>query len=482
MNRHRTATRALLGFAVAASGCAHAGAGAQQAGPGPAWRELRTAHVSLATDLDPARARETILQLEFVRTALAKILGAELPSRPLDVVAFSRASDYAPFQPNADALAHFYADSDGEERVVMWAYLDQARRIIVSHELAHHVAYHAVPRQPQWFAEGLASFLASDSEVLPSWVYTAGTAPHEGYLEMWYRRPVKAEEVLAWSGSQAKSAPLYVRSWVLVHFLSHRRPDGFRALQKRLAAGEHPRQAWNRAFPEWSLDVPGATDALDRELTRYQTSPPSDELNVQVEPETHVTERMLSPAEVRDLRLGLRRFNGSAGLDEEVAAALAADPAHVRALMIRAERTPAEATALARRAVEAHPESALAWAFLGRSGLPPGDHAARAEAFRKALDRTPDDPAHALDLAAELIALARPSEALPLIEEAERAVPFTPTAPYYRAWALAGLGRCAEASASVRRAQGLAHEDSPISEAEVSRIQGACAGSTGQGR
>ena len=54
--------------------------------------------------------------------------------------------------------------------------------------------------------------------------------------------------------------------------------------------------------------------------------------------------------------------------------------------MLRAQRAPAEAPALARRALQAHPEQGLAWALWGGArGSSP--HVGRAEAFRKALEQ-----------------------------------------------------------------------------------------------
>jgi tetratricopeptide (TPR) repeat protein len=475
---------ALLASLLLACACVHSGVGGPAgerpgaSGPAATWRQLRSAHIVLSTDLDSARARETILQLEFVRGALVSILGAELPARPLEVVAFAQPADYQPFQPAPDAFAHYSFDGDGEERVVMWAYLDQARRVILSHEMAHYVSYHAVPRQPPWFAEGLAQYLASGSEFQPSFVYTAGVAPHAGHLELWHRNPVTIREVLGWDGKAAKPAALYVRSWVLVHYLANRRPDGFRALRTRLAGGAAPPLTWDQAFPGWSLDLSGADARLDQALSTYQLSPASAELNVQVKVDPRVSERTLTAAEARDVRLGLNRRGDHAALEPEVEAALAADPGDVRALMSRGERTPGEAAALAHRAVEAHPESPLAWAFLGRSGFPPGDHAGRAEALRRAVALDPEHPARAMELSRELLALGRSAEALGLAERAGRAAPFSPNAPYLAAWALAGLGRCTEASASVERAASLARaveeRDFPP-EAELARMQRTCA-------
>ncbi len=191
-----------------------------------------------------------------------------------------------------------------------------------------------------------------------------------------------------------------------------------------------------------------------------------------------MSERTLTAAEAHDVRLGLYRPGDPAAVEPEVEAALAADPGDVRALVFRGERTPAEAAALARRAVEAHPESPLAWAFLARSGFPPGDHAGRVDALRKAVALDPEHPVRELELSRELLALGRYSEALGLAERAGRAAPFSPNAPYLAAWSLAGLGRCAEASASAERAASLAsaleERDFP-SGAELARMQRTCA-------
>jgi hypothetical protein len=49
---------------------------------------------------------------------------------------------------------------------------------------------------------------------------------------------------------------------VVVHYLANRHPDALREFGKRLADFEDPGVAWNAPFPEWSLDKPGATEAI----------------------------------------------------------------------------------------------------------------------------------------------------------------------------------------------------------------------------
>lgn len=59
----------------------------------------------------------------------------------------------------------------------------------------------------------------------------------------------------------------YAASWLLVHYLMNQRHEDFKSFQRRLARMEEPQAAWNATFPEWSLQTPGSTLALEARAT-----------------------------------------------------------------------------------------------------------------------------------------------------------------------------------------------------------------------
>jgi cytochrome c-type biogenesis protein CcmH/NrfG len=225
---------------------------------------------------------------------------------------------------------------------------------------------------------------------------------------------------------------------------------------------EKPRAAWNAVFPEWSLDVPGATEALDAELRHYASGGRYAYRKLEVSVEVSVEESALSPPAVHTLRLDLARRWPRARLQEEIDEALGEDPGHVRALEALAELDAAEAAALARRAVAAHPEDPRAWSFLGRRLARSGPDAPEREAaLRKALALAPERLEGSLDLAQELLAQGRAAEAELLAMEAVRRAPWSSGAFLLLGSALALQRRCGDAAAAVQVALALLGERAP---------------------
>jgi len=124
---------------------------------GRAWHELESAHFVLRTDLDPARAVETLELLEQLLHAYL-VVGWNAKGWPkrLSIVILRNPDDVHHFLPRYDGV---YVSQRPWPRLALspWRYGPDGLST-VKHELTHHIAYAAIPNQPPWFAEGTASF------------------------------------------------------------------------------------------------------------------------------------------------------------------------------------------------------------------------------------------------------------------------------------------------------------------------------------
>lgn len=457
---------ALLALLVALSACAHGGGDrfACPARGGPPWRELATPRFLLRTDLDRDAARALSRDLEatwaVVRAALphAPPLPAPAAAAPgprIRVVAFRSRAAYDLFAPPR-VEAHYFVDPFGAPTLVTSGALGPAQRMILAHELTHHLARAVFARQPHWHFEGLATYMETVG-------FTGrGRVPSVGGVA-WHRLadltpyPGGIAEVLA-PGARVDTPRKYALSWALVHFLVHEEAARFAAYEDRLAEGRDPALAWLEIFPEWDPGVPGDMERLDLVLRRYLLHPERHARPVRFEEAPPATERALSSAEVHDVRLGLPWLNrGRPPPTERLAAetneALEEDPGDLAALARLAELggAPVDPTALARRATEAHPKDVRAWLFLAQQ-TPKEDAGGRDAIYRRALDADPSNAIAANNLAYALWERGHAAEALPLAEQAAASWPWHPPIVDTLAAVLEALGRCPEALALERRA------------------------------
>lgn len=437
---------------LTSSGCAvHV---ASPARGGTPWRELTSDHFLLQTDLDSEHAREVVARLEEMRAALIEAFSdsAEAPEAGrLLVVAFANRREFLWYGAGSDDVGRFVCDDHRRPRILLSSVFRPEGRRAVAHELAHYLMYQAVIRQPRWFAEGMAVYLETVADRDLSGRVSVGGLPEFARNLALDQRSVRS--VLEWQNFGEEELPFYASSWLLVHYLLDVRPEDFEALRERLARAEDPRTAWNATFPEWSLDLPGATEELDRKLTAYRRAGNWRQRELKVlEATPRIAERPLSPSEVYSTRLALRRSWKPDELDAEIREALVADPDHVQALAREASDQKRPAEPLARRAVSAHPEDPEAWVFLGRSLAGANAESEEVAAFRRALELDPEQLEGLIRLAKALVAQGRAAEASPFALRALRIAPWSAPALWANAAALNAEGRCREAVSSARRA------------------------------
>lgn len=425
-----------------------------QARGGTAWRELRTEHFLVETDLPSRKARELARELEMMLGAVRYGLFRAPPTMPgtIRVVAFRSGEDFDLFAPaRADA---FYTRSRwGEPVIVLPGVLAEAQRIVIAHELTHHVLARAFARQPLWFSEGTATFMETVGSSGPDSTPTMGGIPQWRYRSVFPYHGGIGAVLVAKGRLELKQ---YGLAWALVHFLLNRHSRELGELQQRFARGADPAAAWREVFPQWDPATPGGAEKLDDAIGRYLKSGRFGYRDVKLPPATEAVEHAMSASEAHAVRLALPRYNRGkpfkpADQLAEADEALSEDPANVDALTVAARARPEQALAAARRAVELRPGDARAWMHLSER-LPKDDAAGREDALRRAVQADPESSMALNNLAWELLGAGRSGEALPLARKAALLAPWNAATLDTLAGVHADLGQCDEALEVQRRA------------------------------
>jgi tetratricopeptide (TPR) repeat protein len=465
------ALRIALAAAFLVPAVPHAGDGPTtyrcEARGGRAWREYRTRHFLVATDLSAVRAEVVVRDLERLHGLVVQALVGEQVEIPgkVRVVAFA---DPADFRRVGREPFEAYSRIDWLSRPTIVFAMDgfQENPELVAQVLAHHVSWYLFPRQPHWFTIGLGEFVqtvGSTREETTAKVGTrivrggretggtwAGLAPPE--MVKYLRRSGGAmpEDLLTWSGWGTEDVThevadrYYSWSWLLYHWLWNTRPKGFADFANRLANAEEPAAAWRACFPELDPARPGGTRALSDALLAYQRDGRFAAYQVKAPFDGKFTVAPLPSAEVHMLLLeAKRRKTDVAGMDAEVAEAVAEDPLHPQALW-NASRY-GDRRAAMRKAAEAHPDDWRAWYLLSLALSLEAERADREAALRKAVALDPDSVVARNELASLLYESRRPKEALPHANAAVDLAPWHAPAIDTLAAVASALGKCKDA-------------------------------------
>lgn len=499
---------AVLAVPAAVAGCAHTSWTESEfrcpARGGPAWVEVRSGHFRLDGDVTPGEGRALVLEFDQMREAL---IAGLFPGRPMEVdrvvqvVAFRRAVDYEEFAP-PHVRAYLSQDGLGEHVIVMPAEPERSHgmpdeagpgasggdrqrrrgvsswfrdlvgesspgetrpraRLVIVHELAHHLLRYAYPRQPRWFGEGMAAL----SEILASERTAFGRVP-ASVARGYERHPVPMRRLLAWNGRSTDLSE-HDSSAMLVHYLLAEEEHRFDDFRRRLAGAERPDAAFATVFPEWAPTTRDGPEALDRLVAEHARRPTGKEWPARGTAHDRPAVRELTASEVHAIRLALNRFEATAEAArlqrEEMQEALAEDSGHVLALQVKAAIYSLDPLPLAERAAAAHPDDLRAVLWLAQS-LPRGTQEAedrRVATLRHAVDIAPWNAMAANNLAWNLLQRGEREEALPLAERAAQLSPGDPMILDTLAGALEAAGRCPEALRAAERALEFLPEHAP---------------------
>jgi hypothetical protein len=149
---------------------------------GPAWREVRTAHFVVQTNLSSGKAQALAREVERLYEVLLHAMFKSPPAFPgkVRVVALQSDSEFDLFAPKGIYAFYQRGGSEGPTMVVPGT-MDWAQRSTIVHELTHHVAARVFLRQPRWFTEGLATYMESIGSSGPGNAPTVGGVNKERF-------------------------------------------------------------------------------------------------------------------------------------------------------------------------------------------------------------------------------------------------------------------------------------------------------------
>ncbi len=475
----RAAAVALLSLA---GGCAHSRSFRCPAEGGQPWLEIQSDHFVLKTDVAEDAAERVIRELEAMRMAeLGAWDGAFDPPARLEVAVLRTKSEFRELLGDLFRFVEGYYAPRSRPRIVAGLFLEElasapdlwlertareraAAGEVLRHELAHHLTFQVLLRQPRWLCEGMAEYLAAIK--LGTWQGRPAAAVGLAGKNAWKAKRVPAAALFAWRSGELHEDH-YASSWLLVHWLVNRRGADFAAYQQRLARAEEPAAAWKATFPDLDPADGAAMARLDRELDAYLVSATNTPLRVMLPAvEPRLRRREIPPPEVHALRAdlflhGLLPPEASRPKAEvEIAASLREDPSGLPVALTLAEvGRREEALRLGRAAAAARPDDWRGWTMLatGATGQDELD-AERLSALRRAAALLPDEADALNDVAWGLFQAGAPGEAFPLAARAARLAPANPSVLDTYGAILAALGRCEDALLAQRRAVDLLDE------------------------
>ncbi len=462
------------------------------------WREYRSAHFAVATDVPRDRAAALVKQFEELRAyVVAALFGpdVEVPGR-LRAVAFASTARFAEFAPK-DATR--LVVNDGWETTVVFA-IDglAATAPTLAHELARDVAWRQFPRQPRWFTEGLATFVESvaDERQPPAPAAPAAAKPTTPAATNGQAPPVQPEpsgrwaghvsptvarllggslaprpkELLEWRGSIDGDPPRFqARSWLLYHYLWNNRSKAFSQYQDLLAKSDDPAVAWRMAFQALDPANDEAMSRLDADLGAYLKEGKYASYRVEIGAVDAAFQDAPIPSQDLHMLLARARTAGRPGEDpasKEAARAnldeaLREDPLQPEALAGRAAASGGSVAAALRPVTVARPDDARAWLLLAEALDATADAKDQEAALRKAAALAPDSARASADLAAVLVASGRAREARPFAQRAVDLAPWNGDAVQTLAAVALELRQCSPALVLQRRAVDLLAPDDP---------------------
>ncbi|PZR04628.1 MAG: hypothetical protein DI536_33880 [Archangium gephyra] len=348
---------------VFTAGCAHVPE--CTAHGGPVWNELKSEHFVMRSDADEHVAKNTVLELERIHSALQLFFTAS-PTVPLDVLLFRNARELGALMPSL-----------GEEVESAYAFSVRGERLLLSGEgfLAdEHVQHRAMVRElthrfsawshwlnPWWLAEGLGAYLegATIDPALDTVLFGGASRDFVQALSMWGLLPL--EELWANKPSIGPRATLhrYASAWLWVHFFFNAEGAAFRRFLGELQTGVPAREAFSRQFSHLTVEQ---LEAKAREYVRVGdfeteflvTPPPSKDVKTAVLPPASVHAVLASVVSQRDevsRQISLGREVDASNADLLAERIWASNP------------TATEFPSLVELMTSQHPEDARGWYF-----------------------------------------------------------------------------------------------------------------------
>jgi hypothetical protein len=423
---------------------------------GPRWLALQSAHVTLYTDQSEREARAASARLERTWSALRASLGEPDARLQLDVIMLADRTRLAQFTGAGDDEGVFVPQLLFGPVLVTAARRESEPARVLNHHLVHMLVSQAIAAPPPWLVEGLATYFES-AHFEPGGSFVVGAAPPE-YLHARERIPAATLLNMEEPGELRR---FDASAWLLMHYLMSERRGELAAFRAELASGASPAQSWKETLPDLS---PERVDAL---LVAYAKRTSFLTLSREVEaPASEPRVRALSDADVYTVRAELYSSCAGCSADSEkktlenLRAALQAEPGHVRASVLLAQRTAANgagALAAARALQRRHPEAWLAWLNLARVQSDPRAAGCDADVVPELAALAPEQPYAVMASALCELRAGHAQRALELSQRALSLAPASVELATLRAGVLRALGRCTELASMLTRVRSAAH-------------------------
>src|SRR5215472_6502471 len=193
---------------------------------GEKWLRVESPHFELYTTDDAKSGREAIQHFEQVRSAFLDILGIKLVNRrPVNIVAFRDAEEYAPYRIHDNVVAYYMA-SPRHDFIVIEDLTVEHHHLAV-HEYTHLVIDQAGLKLPLWLNEGFAE-IYSTMRVSGNKILVGRIIPER--LAAAQSVSIDLQEILTATRNSAvytvpgKQIIFYGESWALVHMLKFSKP------------------------------------------------------------------------------------------------------------------------------------------------------------------------------------------------------------------------------------------------------------------
>ena len=241
------------------------------------WRKIDTPHFVLRTDLSSSDAKDAAVALESTRDALVSAAWprARFKDENTEVYVLANGLDFEKYFGKLtaglflhDSPAVFFLYGSASH----WELRRSAHvptRSVLRHEMAHQLSAEVWPRQPLWFAEGLANFIEPVFYADDEKYVVIGGVNFDALSEYKGVRTVTLADALAWKAglaslAQREAAGLYGISWLFVHWLYNTHTKELTRYLEELERGSSPDVAFETAMKTIDLTT------VDQQLFEYQ--------------------------------------------------------------------------------------------------------------------------------------------------------------------------------------------------------------------
>lgn len=336
---------------------------------GPDWRELRSEHFILNTDMRAGKAEDALRELEHLRAAVlaaAFPTARRQPTGRIPVIIVDDRIHWMEYFPRNDGV---FTHALWQPLIIMYGGNSLEREETIKHELVHYLSRFYLRHQPRWLAEGLATFFESLDYDVEAREVSFGHPSGDHLRRVRSGMTIPLPALVTRDAFSGWSSGAYATSWLLVHYLANHKPREFLAYQFHLQQTDDEDKAWKQAFGA------DAFPALTRELAGYlsggkyvvltnhfQPPPVSSVARVHSDADAHVLRALLHYVGSNNQA---HEAPGMGKALQNVEAALRQEPLNVTALAVRhfLVSVPVKEE-VARAALLKAPDDWRAWALL----------------------------------------------------------------------------------------------------------------------